>query len=123
MPLSEREQRILEEIESNLYKEDRRFAKEVQRKAPRMQDRRRVKLGALTFAAGFAVLIAFFITSAVVVGVAAFALMVSGIVMVAGSLLGSIAPRRPPGPGLRDRISHSIRSLEDKIKRRYGGPR
>jgi hypothetical protein len=119
VPLSEREQRILEEIERNLYKEDRGFARGVKREAPRMRDRRRVRLGVLTFAVGFLVLIAFFVTGSVLVGVAAFGAMVYGIVMIAGSLIASMAPRRPPGPSLEERARSFLKSFEDKLKDRY----
>lgn len=119
MPLSEREQRILEEIEKTLYEEDPSFAREVRRKAPRMAERRTVKVGALTFVIGFALLIAFFISSRVVVGVAAFGSMVAGIVLVAGSLRASLSPRRPPGPRVGDRVTGTLRSWEDKLRQRY----
>jgi Flp pilus assembly protein TadB len=119
MPLSERERRILEEIEKGLNKEDPSFAREVRRKAPRAADRRRVKLGAVLLVTGLLVLLAFFVTSAILIGVTAFALMVAGVVLIAGSLLGSLAPRRPPGPGIRGRVETFRDSVQDNIKRRY----
>lgn len=119
MPLSEREQRILEEIEKGLAKEDPSLAREIRRESPNMKDRRTVKAGAALFAVGFAILIAFFITGHVLVGVAAFAAMVAGIVMAAGSLKGSVAPRRPPSPSLRDRLESSMKDAEERLKDRY----
>jgi hypothetical protein len=119
MPLSERERQILEEIEKGLSKEDPSFAREVRRKAPRAADRRRVKIGAVLVLVGLVVLLSFFITSAILLGVAAFASMVGGVVLIAGSLAGSLAPRRPPGPGLRGRAETLRSSMQDNIKRRY----
>ncbi len=119
MPLSEREQQILEEIEKSLYQEDPRFAREVKRKAPRMAERQRVKLGALVTLAGFAALIVFFITQLVLVGVVAFGAMVGGIVTIAGSIKGSLAPRRPKGPAFQERIATAARSFEEKLRDRY----
>lgn len=119
MPLSDREQRILQEIEKSLYQEDPSFARDVKRNAPRMADRRRVLLGAAAVVAGFLVLIGFFITGLVAVGVLAFASMVAGIVTIAGSFKGFMAPRRPPGPRLGDRISSSAKSWEEKMRDRY----
>ncbi len=119
MPLSERERRILEEIEKGLNKEDPSFARGVRRQAPRAADRRRVKTGAGLVVAGLLVLVAFFVSGAIVIGVVAFALMVAGVVMIAGSLLGSLAPRRPPGPGIRGRAEALRDSVQDNIKRRY----
>lgn len=119
MPLSDREQQILEEIEKSLYQEDPSFAREVKRNAPRMADRRRVYLGGATVAAGFLLLIAFLFTSSIPIGVLAFGAMVGGIVTIAGSFKGFIAPRRPPGPQLRQRISSNAKSWEEKMRDRY----
>jgi len=83
-----------------------------------MADRRRVKLGIFIFLLGFAGLIAFFITSLLIVGLAAFAAMVGGIVMVTGSLKASIAPRRPPGPNLKQRMNDGLASFEEKLRDR-----
>jgi VIT1/CCC1 family predicted Fe2+/Mn2+ transporter len=117
--LSEREQRILEEIEKDLYQQDPGFARGVKREAPAMKDRRKVKTGVIGFIGGFVLLLAFFTTSNIFLGVAAFGVMVAGIVLIAGSLLGSIAPRRPPGPGLSTRATETFRSLENKLRSRY----
>jgi hypothetical protein len=119
VPLSEREQRILEEIEKDLYRQDPRFARGVKREAPAMKDRRKVKAGVLGFIFGFLLLLAFFATTNILVGVAAFGVMVAGIVLIAGSLLGSIAPRRPPGPRFRTRVNDAFRAMEDKLRHRY----
>jgi len=122
VPLSEREQQILEEIEKSLYQEDPRFAREVKRKAPRMAERQRVKLGALIAVGGFAALIVFFVTQVVFVGVVAFGAMVGGIVIVAGSIKASLAPRRQAGPALQERIATSMRSFEERLRDRYRKP-
>ncbi len=118
VPLSEQERKILEEIERNLYVEDPSFAREVKRSAPRMKDRRRVKLGVLIFVLGFVGLFGFFITGSLIIGLAAFSAMVGGIMMVAGSFIASIAPRRPPGPNLKQRVNDGLASLEEKMRDR-----
>lgn len=119
VPLSDREQQILEQIEKSLYQEDPSFAREVKRNAPRMADRRRVMLGSAAVVLGFLLLLTFFVTSSVPVGVLAFGAMVTGIVTIAGSFKGFIAPRRPPGPRLGDRISSSAKTWEEKMRDRY----
>lgn len=119
VPLSEREKRILEEIEKSLYQEDPKFARDVKRESPRMADRRRVQAGALLFLVGFATLIAFFVTGSIVVGVLAFGAMVGGIVVIAGSIMGSVAPRRPAGQGFGDRITQNMRAWEERFRQRY----
>ncbi len=122
MPLSEREQRILEEIEKGLVKEDPSLVREIRRDAPSMKDRRAVKLGAAIFVAGLLMLFLFFFSSHVLVGVAAFGMMVGGIVTIAGSLKSSVAPRRPPRPSLRQRIEVSMKDAERNLKDRYKRP-
>jgi len=119
VPLSEREKRILDEIEKNLYHEDPHFARGVKRESPRMADRRRVQAGVLLFIIGFATLIGFFITGNVIIGVLAFGAMVGGIVIIAGSIKGSVAPRRPPGPAIGERITQNMRAWEERFRQRY----
>lgn len=119
MPLSEHEQRILEEIEKNLYQEDPNFAREVRKRAPRMDEVRRVKLGILIFICGFALLIAFFVSTSVFVGVAAFGAMVGGIVLVAGSMKSLAAGRREGSRSGRDWLEAFLQQWERKLRKRY----
>ena len=121
-PLSENEQRILEEIERGLYQEDPSFAREVRKRAPRMAEKRRVKLGAFTFVSGFALLIAFFVTGAVLIGVISFGAMVGGILLIAGSIRGSVSPRRPAGPKISQRVTDTVHEWEQKLRQRYKRP-
>ena len=119
MPLSEREQKILEEIESHLYEEDPKFARGVRRRTPKMDEVRRLKLGALLFLCGFALLIGFFVSRTVLVGVAAFGAMVGGIVLVAGALKDFAASRKL-GPGAqRERLSGLFQQWEERLRKRY----
>ncbi|MEA2497979.1 MAG: hypothetical protein QOH26_384 [Actinomycetota bacterium] len=122
MPLSEQEQKILEEIERGLYQEDPSFAKDVRDRAPRMAERRRARLGSAAFVVGFGLLIAFFATGFVLVGVVAFGAMVWGIVLLAGSIRGVVSPRRPPGPKIADRVSGVVHGWEEKLRQRYKRP-
>jgi hypothetical protein len=119
VPLSEREQKILEEIERNLYEEDPRFAHGVRRRTPKMDEVRRIKLGALLFVCGFALLIGFFFSGALLVGVAAFGGMVGGIVMVAGAVREVAGHSRISPSGQRERISGVFRQWEDRLRNRY----
>ena len=121
-PLSEHEQKILEEIERGLYQEDPSFAREVRKSAPRMAEKRRVKLGGVLFVLGFALLIGFFVTGAVLIGVVAFGAMVGGIVLIAGSFRGSVSPRRPTGPKISQRVTDTVHDWEEKLRQRYKRP-
>lgn len=121
MPLSDHEQKILEEIEKSLYQEDPKFARDVKRRSPQMGERRRVKLGAALFLVGFVVLIGFFITSNIVVGVLAFGTMVGAIVLVAGSITGLAPGRGGPGTSPRDRLLKSFEQWESRVRKRDKG--
>ena len=87
VPLSEREQEILAEIEKRLSEDDPRLARQVSRRALR------AKTGLFVFLAGFALLIGFFFSGSVLVGVAAFAAMVVGIVLLLGAVGGLLRGR------------------------------
>ena len=121
MPLSDREQRILDEIEKNLHEEDPTFARQVREQAPRMDEIRRIKLGAGLFALGFVVLIAFFFSGIVAMGVAAFGLMVGGIVLIAGALR-VLASERRSIPVRRERMARRIGRWEERLRQRYKKP-
>lgn len=114
MPLSDREQKILEEIEKNLHSEDPRFAREVGG-SPRSTNRSNIKLGLFIFFLGLGLLIAFFLSGAVIVGVIAFGTMVGGIVMAAGSL-GGLAST---GRAQRERFSSAFSQWEHRLRDRY----
>lgn len=122
VPLSEREQRILEEIERDLYKEDPVFARTVRKRGPRMDDLKRVRWGVLLFVAGLVALMAFFVTQSLFVGVAAFGAMVGGIVMIAGAIRGVVASRGGDGPSRRERLSRALGDWEERIRQRYKRP-
>ena len=115
MPLSEREQRILDEIEKNLHEEYPRLAREIGKPTPFGGSGRHVKMGALVCVIGFAILIAFFVSRVLVVGVVAFATMVGGIVLVAGSLRELASTGRSG----RARIARFFSDWEQRIRERY----
>ena len=117
MPLSEREQRILEEIEKGLHEEGPGFA----RRGKRLPAARRARLGIATFVAGFALLIAFFVTSRVIVGVAAFGAMVAGIMLFSGAMKGLAAARRSGDSQPRERLFRVFRGWEERMRRRRKG--
>lgn len=120
-PLSDEEQKILEEIEKSLYQEDPKFARDVKRRSPQMSERRRAKLGLLLFFVGLGVLIGFFITSNIIIGVIAFGTMVAGIALIAGSIKGLALGQRGPGSSPRDRIMKSLSAWESRVKRNDKG--
>ena len=114
MPLSEREQKILEEIEKNLDHEDPRLAREVGGRA-RSSNTGNIKLGIFIFFLGFALLIGFFLSGLLLIGVVAFGAMVGGIVLAAGAA-GGIASS---GRAQRDRVSSAFSQWEKRLRDRY----
>lgn len=94
MPLSEHEQRLLDQIERALYAEDPKFASTVRSTDLRTHMRRRLRRAGVVFAIGFVLLVAGVPTNSFAVGVAGFAVMF-------GALLLALAAwkRLGSGPG------------------------
>jgi hypothetical protein len=120
-PLSEREQQILEEIERSLYDEDPGFARHVRKASPTTRELRNGKFGVVLFLVGLVTLIAFFVTSSLIVGVIAFAGMVAGIVVILGAATSLVGSHRRSSrrPNPKERITSALRSWEDKVRKRY----
>ncbi len=116
-PLSDREQKILEEIERDLYEGDPKLARNARRSSP-PADTRRFKIGLIVLAAGFVLLFGFFISRLVAVGVLAFGAMVAGIVMAAGSVRG-LAADRSSASQKSVRLAHALGRWERRIRERY----
>ena len=77
MPLSEHEQRMLEQIEKALYAEDPKFAHSVRARDPRVHYRRRVILAIIGFLLGVGLLVAGVIIKYIPMGVAGFLVMLA----------------------------------------------
>ena len=77
MPLSEHEQRQLEQIEQALYADYPRFANAVRSSDPRVHYKRRVVEAALGFLLGVGMLVAGVVTKYIWIGVAGFVVMLA----------------------------------------------
>ena len=84
MPLSEHEQRLLEQIEQGLYAEDPKFAATVRKVRPRRGSRRRVALAVVGAVIGLGVVVVAMVTKLIILGVVGFLVIVR--------------ERRPEGP-------------------------
>lgn len=82
MPLSEHEQKLLEQMERALYAEDPRFASQMKGSA-HSPNRRRMIVGACGAIAGLAIVVAGVATSLIPLGVVGFILMVAGVAWAA----------------------------------------
>ncbi len=116
MPLSEREQRILEEMEKSLHQD---FPRTTTPRTPRGKTIQSARRGAAMFVAGLLVLFAFFLTKQVWIGAIAFGSMVWGIVIVAGSVRGAAPSPRHAVSDLGERIGRIAGDLEQRLKQRY----
>lgn len=85
MPLSEHEQRLLEQIERALYAEDPKFASAVRSTDPRTYYRRRIVRSLAGFVLGLAALLAGVVTKLIPLGVAGFLLMLAAVLFAAGA--------------------------------------
>ena len=136
MPLSEHEQRQLEQIEQALYREDRRLARLVRSSNPRVHYRRRVAEALVGLAVGAAMIAAGIVLAVIGLAVAGFVvLLLCGIWalnswrQMATVALGA-APDGPAGKR-RSRRSRRARSprgtfgerLDERWRRRQEGDR
>ncbi len=129
MPLSEHEQRQLDQIERALYAEDPKFAQTVRARDPRVHYKRRVVEAAIGFVLGVGLLMAGVVSKYTWIGVAGFVVMLAcsmwaltswrHVTGVAASRSGPVRERRgarPSGPRFMER-------LEERWRRRQEGGR
>jgi hypothetical protein len=132
VPLSEHEQRLLEQIERALVDDDPKFASTVRTGDRRLKARRKLQLGALLVLLGLGGLIGGVAVPSVVLGVLGF------VVMFGGAILGVLnyktatgaietapgAGARPAGRGGGAKAGKARRQplkdrLEERFRRRY----
>ncbi len=127
MPLSEHEQRLLDQIERALYAEDPKFASTVRGAKLRRPSKRRRVQGIVLFVAGVAALIAgvmfpqLAIASIPVVSVFGFLLMFFGVLITLTTLRrgDQVAEgAQEEGKPMRSRSSFSER-MEERFRRRF----
>ena len=132
MPLSDHEQRMLDQIESALYAEDPKFASSVRGGGLRAPSARRRLQGAALFVVGLAMLVcgvafkATMIGSFPILSVFGFLVMFGGVVFaitgnrVNGRRDGSGAEQRAPGQKKAKGSGGSFTSrMEDRFRRRF----
>lgn len=98
--LSEREQRILEEIERHTVAEDADFVRRVRTAGPRRDALRLLRLSILAAVVGVAMLLGF--TISLTLGIAGFLLALAGIVGIGTSVRSLSSSGRAPGTSVRD---------------------
>jgi len=124
VPLSEHEQRLLDQIERALYAEDPKFASAVRATDPRNRARRRLWLSGLLFAVGISLLFTGVIVgqqSGTAVGLAGFLIMFAAAVLAATSWkrLNGREPLRVVGSDRPGKSRPRRISMLDRIEQRW----
>jgi hypothetical protein len=129
MPLSDHEQRMLDEIESALYAEDPKFASSVRGGTLRAPTTRRRIQGAALFVIGLAMLVSGVAFRATMIGGFPILSVVGFLVMFGGVVFAITGPRmnkageRSAGGGKQRRAKGSGGSftsrMEDRFRRRF----
>jgi hypothetical protein len=125
VPLSEHEQRQLEQIEQALYADYPRFASAVRASDPRVHYKRRVIYAAFGFLLGVGMLLAGVVTKDIWIGVAGFVVMLACSMWALTSyrhMTGATAGRGPARPkerrGSRAASPGMMERLEERWRRR-----
>jgi hypothetical protein len=122
VPLSDHEQKLLEQIEQALYAEDPKFAASVRKVKNRPRSRRWIALSVLGVVVGLGLVLVGLLAKLIILGIIGFVLIVAacaygarmlrrGSTTPGGAASGSSAKGRDVG-GLRGR-------MEDRLRRRF----
>jgi len=120
MPLSEHEQRMLDEIERALYAEDPKFASSVRQNDLKSHRRRHLVRSAFVFVVGVSLLVAGVITPAPVLGVLGFVLMLLAGLALARGIARASKREGPSTPRFeRPKASASGEGWRDRFEERW----
>ena len=117
MPLSEHEQKILEEIERQLYEQDPKFARNVASRAAKGHSGSHLRQGIALFVVGFAALLVFFAQPLTLLGVAAFLLMLSGATLAYNGFKRSGEERAARRGSSGDTMGKRLRDQMGKVRK------
>ncbi|MGW7368307.1 DUF3040 domain-containing protein [Streptomyces sp. NPDC054841] len=121
MPLSEHEQRMLEQMERALYAEDPKFATALEGSGLRTYTRRRVYQAVVGFLVGIALLMAGMVTVQIWLSVVGFLVMLGCAVLAVTGWRKAPKPGEQGGPGAQatGRQPRQRRSMMDRIEQRW----
>ena len=120
MPLSEHEQRLLEQMERALYAEDPRFAATIRDTAQRAGTRRGAGIGILVAALGVVVIITGLVSATPWLGVIGFVAVLGG-TYVAISNVMSAPSATGETPAAPEKKSGFLKSAEERFNQRRDG--
>ena len=125
MALSDREQKLLEQMEKALYAEDPKFASSLRRSGLTIApgERRHVILGLLSLVAGLALVFGSVVSKMVIVGIPGFLLVLTGFVLISRGLQEPVAAATPTPTKVRNRSKNSklMSRLEERWQQRRDG--
>lgn len=122
MPLSDREQQLLEQMERALIEEDPRFATSMRGGPRQARNRRRLAIGIGGVLVGLAVILLGVTTKLVVVGGLGFALMVGAVIYAMTDKKTTLQAVPTPGTAAstgKSRKKGSSSSFMDKMEKRW----
>ncbi|CAN5685737.1 hypothetical protein BH18ACT15_BH18ACT15_02190 [soil metagenome] len=122
MPLSEREQRIFEDIETRLLDEDPKLARRRRRRSLQGTGWQRLRAGLALFLLGLGLLFVFFLWGTLFVCALAFGAMVAGIVLAAGALKDIAASSTQVTTTAREGLRRRVLEWQERMRRRYKRP-
>lgn len=120
MPLSDREQQILQEIEDQLYEQDPEFARGVSSTTLQVHLLRNIRRGLAAFFVGLGVLVFFFFRPAIYIGVTGFLVMLAAATYTYDNLrkIGSeqlrVLREQAPFSDLVSRVRSRIRDMGNR---------
>ena len=118
MPLSEHEQRMLEQMERALYAEDPKFASALEGSGLRTYTRRRVYQAVAGFLVGIALLMAGMVAKQVWLSVVGFLVMLGCAVLAVTGWRKAPKPGEQPAAAPRRQVRQK-RSMMDRIEQRW----
>ncbi|MBV2355616.1 DUF3040 domain-containing protein [Streptomyces sp. J2-1] len=119
MPLSEHEQRMLEQMERALYAEDPKFASALEGSGLRTYTRRRVYQAVAGFLVGIALLMAGMVAQQIWISVVGFLVMLGCAVLAITGWRRAPKPGEQPAAGPARRQPRQKRSMMDRIEQRW----
>jgi hypothetical protein len=121
MPLSDHEQRLLDQIEQALYADDPKFASAVRSGRGGWRARRLLALAIFGALAGLALVLVGLISTVIVLSIVGFVLLVGSCALGVQALRGRVAVRNEePAQPSRPVRSSGLRSrMEERMRRRF----
>ena len=119
MALSDREQKLLEQMEKALYAEDPKFASSLRRSGLTIApvERRHVIFGLVALLGGLALVFGSVVSKTVIIGIPGFLLVLTGFVFIARGLQEPVSAATPTPKKVRNRTKNS--NLMSRLEERW----